>query len=118
MYSNSFLIFFPSLVSLLLENIFDTNILLPLKVVGRNKSNALKRGGIVNHINRKILVNRNIDNIPQNIEVDVSQLGVKKTLKASELKMPQGCKIAVKDKYPILSILGKDKSEEEDKKTE
>ena len=101
----------------LLENIFDANILLPLKVVGKNKSNALKRGGIVNHINRKILVNCNIDNIPQNIEVDISHLEVKKTLKASELKIPQGCKIAVEKKYPILSILGKDNSEE-DKKTE
>jgi large subunit ribosomal protein L25 len=81
---------------------------LEVPIIFENKDKALgvKRGGYFNIVKRTISVLCAIDNIPKNIIIDVTNMPVGKSLKSSDLVLPEGCNLLRKDDFIIASIIG------------
>ena len=84
-------------------------------VIYNHRMSALgvKRGGVFNIIKRKVFLDCPVDLIPQNIEIDVAKLRINKSLKAKDLTLPEGVKLALQDNTIIACISGRGKSDKE-----
>ena len=84
-------------------------------VIYSNRMSALgvKRGGVFNIIKRKVFLDCPIDLIPQNIEIDVEKLGINKSIKAKDLRLPEDVKLALADDTIIACISGRGKSDKD-----
>lgn len=76
---------------------------IPLKVYGEELSPGLKAGGRINWIERTIPCIARGDSIPEKFEVNISTLAVNGKLHFTDLNLPEGVELAVKD--PLLPIL-------------
>lgn len=72
----------------------------PFRLTGKAK--GVVTGGIIQQIFRKIPVRSLPEKIPAFIEVDITELDVGDSLKASALKMPEGVKIRLADEQTIV----------------
>ncbi len=87
----------------------------PIVFEGKERSLGVKRGGFFNIIFRKVDLLCPVNAIPQDIVVDVINMGVGASLRASQLKIPQGCALVSKSDFVIASITGRGgKSDEAD----
>lgn len=85
-----------------------------LVFVNNEKSPGLKKGGFLHIVLRKVeVICDNEKSIPEKIEVDVGALHVGNKVRADNLKLPAGVKLAKKGNFLIASIIGRGKSEEE-----
>ena len=76
----------------------------PLVFEGKERALGVKRGGFFNIIFRKITLNCPVQSIPQNIVIDVSNMGIGSSILAHTLKLPAGCELASKSRIVIASI--------------
>lgn len=85
-----------------------------LVFVNLDKSPGLKKGGFLNTILRRVAVvcDKGIT-IPEKIEIDAGSLHLGHKVRAENLKLPTGVKLAKKDNFLIASVIGRGKSEEE-----
>jgi large subunit ribosomal protein L25 len=79
-----------------------------LKFTGQDKSAALKRGGFL-HINVRMvdIICKNIDNIPTEIEIDISKVPVGGKIKSDVISLSDDIRIKKKNNFLIASILGR-----------
>jgi large subunit ribosomal protein L25 len=85
-----------------------------LVFANQEKSPGLKKGGFLHVVLRKVeVVCDSIKAIPNQIEVDVGVLHVGSKIRASNLILPAGVKVAEKGNFLIASIIGRGKSEED-----
>lgn len=80
----------------------------PLHFIGADQAPGVKgSGGIISHIESDVEISCFPDNLPEYIEVDLSQMQLNQILHLSELKLPQGVEIIAlshgNDK-PVVSI--------------
>ncbi|GGM96799.1 50S ribosomal protein L25 [Thermus composti] len=75
----------------------------PLRFVGTPQ--GVREGGVLQEIHRDILVRVSPRNIPEFIEVDVSGLGIGDSLHASDLKLPEGVKLAMPPEETIAAVV-------------
>ncbi len=78
---------------------------IPLRTVG--ESPGVKRGGVMQLPLRNIQVLCYPDNIPSTIDVDVSELDLGVTLRASDLQMPDRVSLASTENFTVASIVGR-----------
>ncbi len=92
----------------------------PVKVVGEAK--GVKMGGDLYQPRKKITVEALPDAIPNDIEVDVTNLMIGDVIHVFDLEMPEGVKVKSSKNYTVVAILGKaleeEKGEEEEEETE
>jgi large subunit ribosomal protein L25 len=69
----------------------------PLHVNGAEAAPGVKRGGTINIVAHTIELEAEADNIPQYLEVDVSQLDIGTSLHITDLKLPKGVKTLARD---------------------
>ncbi len=74
---------------------------IPVKVTG--VSEGVKAGGKLVLLKRKVAVKGLVSQIPQEIEVDVTSLGIEKTLRASEIKL-ENVQILETPATPIVAV--------------
>jgi large subunit ribosomal protein L25 len=87
-----------------------------LVFINQEKSPGLKKGGFLHVVLRRLeVVCDNAKAIPEKIEIDVGALHVGNKIRANNLPLPNGVKIAQKGNFLIASIIGRGKSEEEEK---
>lgn len=87
----------------------------PIIFEGRERAIGVKRGGFFNIIMRKLPLFCNVDNIPLNIVLDIASMQVGDSIRANEIKLPEGCSLASKKDLVIASITGRgSKSEVEE----
>lgn len=87
---------------------------IPIKVLGREASPGIKRGGVVNMTTRFLTSKVNKDNIPSFIEVDISEMSIGDTLRLEALKLPKGITPLEKDsKKTIIKLVGKKEKKED-----
>ena len=79
----------------------------PLVFEGKERAVGIKRGGFFNIIFRKITLNCSVKSIPQDIVIDVTNMGIGASIVASTLKLPTGCTLAGKPNLVIASITGR-----------
>ena len=78
-------------------------------VVYSNKDNCIgiKRGGYFNTVKRSLTLLCPVDNLPRKVEVDVTKMPISTSLKAKDVKLPEGCKLVGNPEFVIASIIGK-----------
>ncbi len=82
--------------------------------LNQDKSLGLKRGGVLNIVLRRVeVVCENEGLVPSSIEIDVAPLHIGSKVRASDIKLPAGVKIAKKGNFLVASITGRGKSEDE-----
>ncbi|HEY0674566.1 MAG TPA: 50S ribosomal protein L25/general stress protein Ctc [Longimicrobiales bacterium] len=78
------------------------NIQIPLNFVGT--AAGVKNGGILQHTMDELDVEVSADNIPENIEVDVSALEIGDSVHVSDLKIPAGIKVLDSGERSVCSV--------------
>jgi large subunit ribosomal protein L25 len=74
---------------------------------------GVKEGGVLDIVLREIAVEALPGSIPEQIEVDVSNLNIGDNVHVRELTVPAGVKIVEEDDEIVLSVLAPQKAEEE-----
>ena len=77
---------------------------IPVHVVGVEKSPGMKRGGTVNYAVHEIELDVRADSIPESIDVDVSELDFNEAVHVSEVKLPEGARLASREDYTVVSV--------------
>lgn len=83
------------------------NVDVPIVFEGKERAIGVKRGGFFNIILRKLTVNCPVDSVPQDIKIDVSNMGIGSSILASNLPLPKGCSLVNKSKLVVASITGR-----------
>lgn len=78
----------------------------PVVFEGKERAIGVKRGGFFNIIKRKIPIECPVDMIPLNVVVDVTNMHVGQSIKASKITLPDQCKLASKQDFLVASIIG------------
>ncbi len=78
----------------------------PVKVVGEEESEGLKRGGVINYTRHDIELNVPASSIPEFIEVSVAALDLNHAVKISDITLPEGCTPTITDRdFTICAIV-------------
>jgi large subunit ribosomal protein L25 len=65
----------------------------------------VKRGGTVNIVTHTIELECSVDNIPQFVEADVSDLEISHSLHLSDIKLPSGVKSLLREDVTLVTIV-------------
>lgn len=98
-----------------IENKNTVKILVPVKFLNKEKSPGLKRNGFLNILKRKISLICDVKNIPKCVEIDISNLRLKQSIKSDAITLPKDCTFFNKKPFMIANIIGRGKDEEENK---
>lgn len=92
----------------------------PVVYEGKERALGVKRGGFFNTIKRTITLLCDVNNIPKNINIDVTNIHIGQSLKAKSIKLPEGVQLASKNDFIMATIIGRkgSKSEDEEAATE
>lgn len=92
----------------------------PVVYEGKERALGVKRGGFFNIIKRTITLLCDVNNIPKNINIDVTNMHIGQSLKAKSIKLPEGIQLASKNDFIMATIIGRkgSKSEDEEAVTE
>ena len=85
-------------------------------VVYKNKENCIgvKRGGYFNTVKRTLELVCSVDNLPRKLEIDVMDMLTGSTIKAGDIKLPEGAKMTIDPNFVIASIIGKRGKQDEE----
>jgi large subunit ribosomal protein L25 len=82
-----------------------------IPVVLKGTAIGVKEGGLLDFAHHELHVECLPGNIPDHIEIDISDLGIAHSLHINEIVVPEGVKILDNPKTPVVSILGRAKEE-------
>ncbi len=82
----------------------------PIELIGESK--GVKKGGILEHLLREIEIEAIPSQIPDAIEIDISDLDLGDTLLVEDLKLPEGVEAVTPLETAVVSILAPTKGEE------
>lgn len=74
---------------------------------------GVKEGGLLDLAHHELHVECLPGNIPDHIEIDITDLAISHSIHVSDIVVPDGVKILDNPKTPIVSVLGRVKEEEE-----
>lgn len=89
----------------------------PVVYEGKERSSGVKRGGFFNIIKRSITLLCDVNNIPRNITIDVTNMQIGQSLKAATLKLPEGTSLASKKDFILATIIGRKGSKADGEET-
>lgn len=89
----------------------------PVVYEGKERALGIKRGGFFNIIKRTITLLCDVNNIPRNINVDVTNMHIGQSLKAKSIKLPEGAKLASNSDFILATIIGRKGSKAESEET-
>jgi large subunit ribosomal protein L25 len=78
---------------------------IPVHVRGAESSPGVKRGGAVNIVLHTIAVRVRADQIPESIEVDVSDLDINHSRHLSDIKLPEGLHVLEAEGATLVTIV-------------
>ncbi len=80
---------------------------IPVHVKGQDASPGLKAGGALNLVRHSVEFTVPADQIPEFIEIDVSNAKLGDSIHISSVKLPEGCKPVISDRdFTIATIAG------------
>ncbi len=83
----------------------------PIHFVG--KAEGVKMGGILQEIRRQLDISALPTNIPEYIEVDVSELNIGDSIHLNDIKLPEGCQTEMSVNYTVVIVVAPKLYEEE-----
>ena len=81
-------------------------------VVLKGIANGVKEGGLLDFAHHELHVECLPNNIPDHIEIDVTELAIAHSIHVNEIVLPEGVKVLDNPKTPVVSVLGRVKEEE------
>jgi large subunit ribosomal protein L25 len=81
-------------------------------VVLKGEAIGVKEGGLLDLAHHELHVECLPDNIPDHIEIDITDLAVAHSIHVSDIILPEGVKILDNPKTPVVSVLGRAKEVE------
>jgi large subunit ribosomal protein L25 len=82
-----------------------------VSIVLKGDSIGVKEGGLLDLAHHELHVECLPSNIPDHIEIDVTNLAVAHSIHVSDLTLPEGVKVLDNPKTPVVSVLGRAKEE-------
>ncbi|WGV26170.1 50S ribosomal protein L25/general stress protein Ctc [Halotia branconii] len=82
----------------------DTNVEVPLRFVG-DAIGVKQEGGVLDTVINELQVSCSPENIPEAIEIDVSNLKVGDSLRIDELVLPEGVTVLAKPEQVVVNVL-------------
>ena len=80
-------------------------------IVLKGTALGVKEGGLLDLAHHELHVECLPGNIPDHIEIDITNLAIAHTIHVNEIPVPDGIKILDNPKTPIVSVLGRAKEE-------
>jgi large subunit ribosomal protein L25 len=81
-------------------------------VILKGDAIGVKEGGLLDLAHHELHVECLPGNIPDHIEIDITNLAVAHSIHVSEIQLPDGIKILDNPKTPVVSVLGRAKEAE------
>ena len=81
-------------------------------IVLKGDSIGVKEGGLLDLAHHELHVECLPGNIPDHIEIDITNLAVAHSIHVSDLTLPEGVKVLDNPKTPVVSVLGRAKEAE------
>ena len=78
---------------------------IPVKFINSDKSPGLKKGGVLNIVRRKIELKCDAENIPEDIEVDLSGLDIGASIRISSVKLPANANLTITDRDFVVATI-------------
>ena len=88
----------------------------PVEVVGQ--AEGVREGGLLNQILREVEIECLPTDIPENIEVDVTELGIGDSVDVSDLDVGEDIEVKVDDSETVATVVLPDELDEEDEEEE
>lgn len=85
---------------------------IPVKVLGKEKSIGLRRGGALNIVRHEISFFCKPENIPANIEVDITEFDVGTSIHINDVQLPEGVRPELERNFTIATIAGRSAKDE------
>ncbi|MBS0236071.1 MAG: 50S ribosomal protein L25/general stress protein Ctc [Proteobacteria bacterium] len=87
----------------------DTSIRLSIhmRLLGEDKCVGVRKGGVMNVTHRHIECRCHPSNIPQHIDVDVSDLEIGHSVHINDIKLPEGVVPTDRSNFALVSIVGR-----------
>jgi large subunit ribosomal protein L25 len=73
---------------------------------------GVKEGGLLDLAHHELQVECLPGNIPDHIEIDITQLKIAHSIHVNEIKLPEGVKVLNNPKTPVVSVLGRAREDE------
>jgi large subunit ribosomal protein L25 len=80
-------------------------------VVLKGTAIGVKEGGLLDLAHHELHVECLPTNIPDHIEIDITNLAIAHSIHVSEISLPDGVKVLDNPKTPVVSVLGRAKEE-------
>jgi len=80
------------------------NLFIPVEFVGEETSPGIKKGGVLTIVRPEVELIVTAGDIPEKIEVDISQLGIGDVATISSVTLPQGSKPTIDRDFVIANI--------------
>ena len=77
----------------------------PVTFKNNSDSPGLKKGGVLNIVRRKVQLKCEAENIPENLEVDLSGLDIGASVKISSVKLPENAKPTITDRDFVVATI-------------
>ena len=81
-------------------------------VVLKGTASGVKEGGLLDLAHHELHVECLPGNIPDHIEIDITDLQIAHSIHVNEIALPEGVKLLENPKTPVVSVLGRAKEDE------
>jgi large subunit ribosomal protein L25 len=75
----------------------------PLHIVG--KADGVEKGGIMEVLHHEVVVETLPDRVPEQIEIDVTSLGLGESIRVKDVKLPDGVKIDLDPEDVLITVV-------------
>lgn len=81
----------------------EIKIKVPVRTVGRAK--GVREGGILRQTRRELIIKCVPKNIPNDIQIDVSNLDMNQAIHVSDLKLPEGVRVIANNNFTVVNVI-------------
>ncbi|MGN7661268.1 MAG: 50S ribosomal protein L25/general stress protein Ctc [Anaplasma sp.] len=96
----------------------EVKVEVPLVFLNEQKCAGVRFGGVLNILQRSLLVRCAPDAIPQSFEVDLLELGTGHSIRVSDLALPESTQLAMREENPVIVSVSAASVEVEEKEGE
>lgn len=82
------------------------NVSVPVEVINTEVSKGLKLGGVLNFAVRKVALRGLVDNIPEKITIDLTNLNIGDSVHGSDLVLPEGVELGLHQAELAFATIG------------
>ena len=92
------------------------HVVVPVEVINIDTSKGIKLGGVLNFAVRKVALRGLVQNIPEKITIDLTNLNIGETVHGSDLVLPAGIELGLHQAELAFATIGGKMAEEADNK--